>query len=305
VSDQTTCWTSPDGKEWSVLPTEFIEGRHLSVKVTVETGSLYIARLEPYTLGHLKELKQRIVGRDDVEIADIGRTVQGRVLEIVRVGDPKAPHSIVIRARAHPWEPGGNWVVDGLLDRLSQDDSEARQWRRQFCVYVMPMANKDGVAAGRTRFNLLGEDLNRKWDRPSDPKLAPEKYALEQWLEVMIRDNQRPDLLIDFHNDQSGRLHISRPPIKNLNAYLYRMMDLEAALRAHTWFTEGSTKAGFRNPGSIGEGLLQRYGIPALVHELNADYIAGLDEPAGAKHWKAYGTSLPKVFAAYFERSQH
>ena len=46
------------------------------------------------------------------------------------------------------------------------------------------MANKDGVALGRTRFNLQGKDLNRDWDKPADPRLAPENYALEKWLEA-------------------------------------------------------------------------------------------------------------------------
>lgn len=300
ISDQTTCWTSPDGENWQVQQTEFLEGQRLKIEVKVETGSLYLARLEPYTLSHLEQLKQRLASRSDVEMTTIGKTVLGRPLEIIRVGDLQAHYSVVIRARAHPWEPGGNWIIDGLLDRLTQDDVQARLWRRHFCVYVMPMANKDGVAAGWTRFNLRGEDLNRKWDKPSDPTLAPEKFALEQWLESKIQNGKRPDLLIDFHNDQSGRLHISRPPIPNLDAYLKRMQDFEAALRKHTWFTEGSTKSNFRNPGSIGEGLLQRYGIPALVHELNADIIAGLDKPAAAKHWIAYGADLPKVFSTYF-----
>jgi hypothetical protein len=302
ASDRTTCSVSADGKAWRVLQTELLEGNRLQVKVTVEAGTLYVARLEPYTLAHLLALKQRLSDCPYAEITDMGKTVQGRTLEMIRMGDPAAPHSIVIRCRAHPWEPGGNWVVDGLLDRLAQDNTEAIQWRKQFCIYVMPMANKDGVVLGRTRFNLLGEDLNRKWDKPSDPELAPEKYALEQWLTKMITAGRRPDLLIDFHNDQGGRLHISRPPIENLEAYLQRMEAFEAALRAHTWFTEGSTKASFRNPGSIGEGVLLRYGIPAVVHELNANHIAGIDKPAQAKHWQAYGASLPKVFAVYFSR---
>jgi predicted deacylase len=172
--------------------------------------------------------------------------------------------------------------------------------RKQFAVYAMPMANKDGVVAGMTRFNLRGEDLNRKWDKPSEPGLAPEKQALEQWLEEMICAGRKPDLSIDFHNDQSGRLHISRPAVEDLDTYLLRMKELETALREHTWFTEGSSTAKFRNPGSIGEGLLQRYGIFALVHELNAGVIAGLDQPASAKHWMNYGANLPEALFAYF-----
>ena len=49
-------------------------------------------------------------GRDHADRRD-GR---GAPLEIVRVGRPEAPYRVFLRARAHAWEPGGNWVVEGL-----------------------------------------------------------------------------------------------------------------------------------------------------------------------------------------------
>jgi len=162
------------------------------------------------------------------------------------------------------------------------------------------MANKDGVARGRTRFNMLGKDLNRDWDRPADPKLAPENHALETWLEGMIAAGRRPDLAIDLHNDNSGKLHVSRPEGEH-EAYYANMERLEALLRAHTWFTEGSTGKGFRNPGTIGEGLLERYGVHACVLELNANWIAGLDDYPSGTHWERFGAGLADVFFAYFE----
>jgi hypothetical protein len=146
-------------------------------------------------------------------------------------------------------------------------------------------------------------DLNRKWDGPADPDLAPEKAALEGWLEGMIERGQRPQLAIDFHNDAGGRLHISRPdlPSTDLADYLARMQRFEQLLRDHTWFSEGSTRPSFRNPGSLGEGLLARYGIPALIHELNANWIAGLDTYPSSEHWRTYGEQLAKVFWLYFD----
>jgi hypothetical protein len=53
------------------------------------------------------------------------------------------------------------------------------------------------------------------------------------------------------------------------------MARFEELLRKHTWFIKGSIGTNFCNPGSIGEGLLDRYGIPALVYELNANWLAG------------------------------
>ncbi len=268
-------------------------------QVHLEGDSLYVARLEPYTLADLEALKARIAGRKEVEIREIGHTVEGRPLEMIRIGSPDAPHHVLIRARAHPWESGGNWVVDGLITRLLQPDVEV--WLRQYCLWVMPMANKDGVAHGGTRFNLMGKDLNRQWDRPPDPQIAPENCALESWFQEMIAAGRRPGLAIDLHNDQVGKLHVSRPE-GDAAAYQARMRRLEEVLCRYTWFTEGTTGSGFHNPGSFGEGLLERYQIDACILELNAKWVAGLKDHPSSGHWRTFGAGLAEALFAYFQK---
>lgn len=300
VGDETICFGSHDGRAWHAIPMEQIEGNRLKFQVQMGQPTLYVARLEPYRISDLEKLEAAIREHPMVEISPIGRTVQGRELEIIRVGRPDAAWRVLLRARAHAWEPGGNWVVEGLIGRLLQDDEDARRFLDAYCVYVMPMANKDGVAAGRTRFNMLGKDLNRNWDRPADARYAPENRALESWIESMIREGKRPHLMIDFHNDAGGRLHVSRPNV-DLTEYLARMEHFEQLLRKHTWFTEGSTGGGFHNPGSIGEGLLERYGIVACVQELNANWIAGLEQHPSGENWRQFGEGLCQVFFEYFQ----
>ncbi len=300
LDNRTIGFVSDDGKTWRPIPLETTGDNCLRFRVTVRTGSLYAARLEPYRLSDLERFKQKIAGHSLLEITTIGKTVEGRELEIIRVGRMDAPHRILLRARAHPWEPGGSWVVQGLIERLLREDADARRYLDRYCVYVMPMANKDGVARGRTRFNLLGADLNRKWDRSPDPVTNPENHALETWLQSMIREDRTPDLMIDLHNDNSGKLHIGRPDI-DLTHYLANMKRFEAALREHTWFTEGSTTASFRNPGSIGEGLLERFGIDACVLELNANWIAGLDDYPSARNWELFGAQFCEALYHYFD----
>jgi hypothetical protein len=295
-------FVSDDGEHWSAIAAEPAEPNWLKFRVHLQGSSLYVARLEPYRLSDLDKLKADIAGQPLAEITTIGRTVEQRELEMIRVGKATAPHRVLLRARAHPWEPGGNWVVEGLIRRLLRGDADARRYLDRYCVYVMPLANKDGVARGRTRFNLRGMDLNRNWDRPADPALAPENAALEKWIELLIAQGQRPDLAIDFHNDAGGKLHVSRPQTgaNEFSEYVARMERFEKLLREKTWFTEGSTKSSFRNPGTIGEGLLTRYGIAACIHELNANHIAGLDDFPTAENWKKYGQQLAEVFGKYF-----
>lgn len=299
VSDRTITFVSADGVKWSPQRGTFLEGNCLRFELAVDQGTMYVARLEPHRLSDLDAFLAWIRKQADVEVRTIGRSVEGRPLEVVRVGNPKAPHRALFRARSHAWEPGGNWVLEGLIRRFLADDDHARRWRAEYCLYALPIANVDGVARGRTRFNLQGKDLNRNWEKPADPLRAPENAAFEHWLTDLVAKGQRPDLAIDLHNDESGKLHVSRPE-RDAEPYLARMKRFEELLRKHSHFTEGSTGAGFHNPGSFGEGLLARYGVTACVLELNANWIAGINDFPTSAAWQRFGQQLCTVLEQYF-----
>ncbi len=293
---------SQDGRNWTPVPTESPEEGRVRVTLEMPGTSLFVARAEPYRMSDLNRFLGEIKASPLVSISLIGKTVQGRDIEIIRVGRDDAPHRAFIRARAHPWEPVGNWVVEGLVRRLLKGDAEAEKFMARYSVCILPMANKDGVERGGTRFNLGGKDLNRNWDKPADPQLAPENAALERWLDAEIKAGRRPSFAMDLHNDGNGMLHISRPDIPEVDQYLGRMALFERCLRDHTWFTVGSTKPTFHNPGSLGEGWLQRFGIDAVILEFNCNYIEGLKEPALGRHWMTFGGGLAAAFDAYFAK---
>ncbi len=297
-----TVVTSVDGRVWTTVPTESLPPNRVRLSLVMPGPRLYVARLEPYRLSDLDRLLASIRGNRLVKIESIGRTAGGRQLEVIRIGRERAPYRVFVRARAHPWESGSSWVAHGLIERLLRDDAEAMTFLDRYVVYVLPMANKDGVARGMTRFNSLGTDLNRNWDRPADRLLAPENAALEQWLERAIAAGRRPHLAVELHNDGRGLLHISRPPVPQLERHLARMAIFEDLLRTHTWFSEGHTETAFRNSGTLGDGWLERYGIDAVVHEFNCNRIAGLNDYASARHWRTYGAGLAAVFHEYFGR---
>lgn len=300
VSARSMCYLSPDGKNWKAIETELIEGLRLRFTLPMEADNMYLASVEPYTLSHLDKLLDEIKNKRGVKITNIGKTVEGRNLEMIRLGNEKAPYRVFIRARAHGFEAGGNWTVQGLIRKLLDNSSASKKYLERYCLYIMPMANKDAVVRGKSRFNSQGVDLNRGWNKPADSLHAPENVAIEQWLQGMIKSGRKPHLMLDLHNDGGGNLHIARPDI-NLDQYLAKMQHLEMLLRKHTWFTEGSTGSGFKNPGSINDGLVERFGIDAAVYELNYEWIEGLKKPPFGKDWEQLGGMLTKVLYEYFE----
>ena len=257
VSARTPCFCSLDGIEWSAVPCREFVDNTLKFEIPMYSSSLYLARLEPYGLGHLAALLDEIEDHPLVDVSPIGQTVEKRELEIIQVGNPHAPGRVLLRGRSHPWEPGGNWVIEGLIRTLLSGSGDAVRFLERYCVYCMPIANKDGVARGYTRFNVLGKDLNRDWGQTADPALAPENHALETWLEGMQNEGRLPHLAIDLHNDQSGKLHVDCPEERE-DPYRTNMERFERLLRKHSWFTEGSTGRSFQNPGTFGEGVAPR-----------------------------------------------
>jgi len=303
AKDATISFLSVDGKSWTAMETTKTPDNHIQIDFVMPEDSVYVARLEPYRVSDLNKLMAEIEAHPLIDIQEIGQTVESRPLEIIRVGHENAPNHIFLRGRAHAWEPGGNWVIQGLIQNLLRDDPEVNKYLELYCIYILPMANKDGVAHGATRFNFRGMDLNRKWDKTPDPYLSPENAAFENWLTKQIELGLKPDLAIDFHNDDGGKLHYARPNI-SLDRYLSNMARFESLLRKHTWFTEGGTGSNFRNPGSLGEGLLERFGIEALIYELNANWIAGLNKMPSGNDWMLLGEQLGEVFYLYFSEQE-
>ncbi|RIH67194.1 peptidase M14 [Mariniphaga sediminis] len=293
-----SCYVSYDQKSWTPIHISKLSGHELLVEMTMEENFVYVANIPPYTLSDLENLKQRIESNHRIKIITIGETVEKRPLEIIRLGNPKAQHSILIRARAHPWEPGGNWVIEGLINKFLEENS--KKWLEAFCIYIMPMANKDGVVRGMTRFNVRGKDLNRNWDVMADTLLCPEKYALEKFIEELIKTGKKPCFAIDIHNDDYGKIHAAHCS-KGDKVYLDKLHLFESLMREHTSFSEGvkyswETKNSLIPASTFQNGLSLRYGIDAIVYELNANWIASLGKVPEAKDWMEIGANLNQVF---------
>jgi hypothetical protein len=116
---------SENGRDWKPVPLESLPENRVRLHVEMPGPRLYVARAEPYRLSDLDRFLATIRSNRRVQIASIGKTVQGRNLEIIRVGNPRAPFRVFLRARAHAWEPAGNWVVEGLVHRLLEGDADA------------------------------------------------------------------------------------------------------------------------------------------------------------------------------------
>jgi len=69
-------------------------------------------------------------------------------------------------ARQHPGETTGSYMIEGVMDYLTENTQEAQFLRENCVVKIFPMVNVDGVIHGNNRCSLAGSDLNRRWKNP-------------------------------------------------------------------------------------------------------------------------------------------
>src|SRR5687767_10762460 len=91
---------SEDGRAWKSVPLESLPENRVRLHVEMPGPRLYVARVEPYRSSDLDKFLAGIRTNRLVQITTIGRTVQGRELEIIRLGNSQAPFRVFLRARA-------------------------------------------------------------------------------------------------------------------------------------------------------------------------------------------------------------
>lgn len=189
---------SYDRETWFRVDTEF-DGQNLIIRHYPEAESCYFAYFAPYSYERHQDLLSFAQNSGWAQLVDLGNTLDGRDMSMLIVGEP-APgkKKIWITARQHPGETMAEWFVEGLLDRLlDEDDGVARELLAKAVFYIVPNMNPDGSVRGHLRTNAAGVNLNREWATPSLEK-SPEVYLVrEKMLEVGV------DMFLDIHGDEN------------------------------------------------------------------------------------------------------
>ncbi|MCE5241094.1 succinylglutamate desuccinylase/aspartoacylase family protein [bacterium] len=134
-----------------------------------------------------------------VTLSNLGASRQGRPIPLLIVHDPAVPLAETVRlfivARQHGTEASGTVACLALARHFAQAQGEEEQaLLRQFSLLMVPVANPDGMCAGR-RANAGGADLNRHWGGSGEPEISAIKAA--------VRKHQ-PHALIDMHELPAG-----------------------------------------------------------------------------------------------------
>ena len=189
---------SYDREHWFRVPTQY-DGKNLTISLTPEYDSVYFAYFAPYSYERHQDLLHNAQMHINCHLQVLGQTLDGRDISLLKIGEECETKPIIwLTARQHPGETMAEWFIEGLLDRLlDEDDGVARALLNKAVFYIVPNMNPDGSVRGHLRTNAVGTNLNREWLLPS-MELSPEVYLVrEKMLETGV------DMFLDIHGDEA------------------------------------------------------------------------------------------------------
>lgn len=216
---------SYDRQNWFRVETEY-DGNTLTITHSPEAESVYFAYFAPYSYERHMDLLHQAQNDYNCQLVELGETLDGRDMSMLVVGEPDdSKKKVWIIARQHPGETMAEWFVEGLLDRLlDEDDGVARSLLAKAVFYIVPNMNPDGSVRGHLRTNAVGVNLNREWQNPSMEQ-SPEVFLVRQkMLELGL------DMLLDVHGDENLPYNFVAGA-EGVPSYNAKMAQLEASFK--------------------------------------------------------------------------
>jgi cytosolic carboxypeptidase protein 6 len=145
-----------------------------------------------------------------VSMQEIGSSFEGRPINLLQIGNPESKKLMMVLSRQHPPEITGWLAMKWFVETLCEENSVAEKFRDEYCVFVVPMVNPDGVDNGHWRHNSGGIDLNRDWEDFNQP----ETKAIKHFMEQQVAKGGKFYFGIDFHSTFEDIYYTIDPKMK-------------------------------------------------------------------------------------------
>lgn len=278
---------SANGRTWERAEENRVQvledGSAFEISLDSESQELLVAAQPLFTGPHYEAWMRTLERSTDAELEVIGYSPQGRPLQalLTFAGD----ELVVLLGRQHPPEVSGALAMKVFINTLLADTDLARRFRDRYSLFMVPLLNPDGVAAGHWRHNAQGVDLNRDWGIFSQPETA----AVFTTLERLEAAGKAPEVMLDFHSTRETLFYTQLPEESPWQFDFASAWFERVRQRVPTAVFEHAPRSA-SGQDNTKNFFFARYGIPALTYELG-DEESQIDTQ-----------SLTPVFAEEFMR---
>jgi len=183
-----------EGGTWGWLGAEAMHGYvAFTCSIPRDAQEVRFAFAIPYTQANLEGFLARHAGKSGLLVETLCQSRKGRVVPQLRLGTMGADVGIALTCRHHACEMVGNYVVEGLIERVLQEDTVGEQLRRTADLLIVPFADLDGVEDGDQGKNRRPYDHNHDY---GEPQIYPETAAIRETLSAWAG---RLRVVLDLH----------------------------------------------------------------------------------------------------------
>lgn len=299
-----------EGKNWRWLgtdqvryadtakpPRERSESFHYTF--TTDKPKIRFAVAIPYLPADLEAFLSTLNGNPYLTRSTLTRTRRGTPVDLLEIGSRgEGRKPILVTARHHACESMASYVLEGLIREATSESAFGRAFREKYRLFVVPMVDKDGVAAGDQGKNRSPHDHNRDY---GDAPIYPEIRAIQ---ELAARHDIRhaldlhcPALRGDVH-EVFHFLGLGLPRVKNnIDEFIGRIREERPqSLNAPLNFLVDAKK-----PGAINRKIGSHYFATGQGNVTAATLEIPYAVPGGAldvDSARAYGKALLRAWTA-------
>ncbi len=260
---------SDDGANWTLLPPSSVAVDDAETRVVIDLPAspqpYFVAAQELVDNDNYGDWIQGFADRNDVEIRQIGTSVQGRPIEMLRTRGQSAEHKTVfLVGRQHPPEVTGALAMRTFNETVLGDTPLAIAFREVFDLAIIPIMNPDGVELGHWRHNTGGVDLNRDWG----PFTQVETQSVKSVFDEMDADPaNKLVLFLDFHSTRRNVFYTQTVEDEPTSYdFTSQWMD-NARARLTDYDFERAERHNSDLPTSKNY-MFSRFAIPAITYEI-------------------------------------
>lgn len=169
------------------------------VEITLDIGNepIWVSAQELYTSKRVQQWVDSLSVKSFISNYEIGKSTENRSMQLMQLKEyPATKKALMIISRQHPPEVTGFLVMKSFIETICGDTEQAKNFRKKFDVFAIPLMNPDGVDNGHWRHNMGGIDLNRDWENFNQP----ETQSVRNFLNKKSEEGYEFVFGADFHS---------------------------------------------------------------------------------------------------------
>ncbi len=238
--------------------------KYITMRLSIGPDTLWISAQELITSAHVKTWTEALSELTYVSSMEIGKSLEGRPIDLLRIGEGSDEKMIFVLSRQHPPEVTGYLAMESFVEAIASDNPIAQAFRKEYTTYVVPLANPDGVDNGHWRHSVAGIDLNRDWANVNQPEVA----CIQSFMEEKIDSSGgRFYFGVDFHSTWQDIYYTIDPTLSgNMPGLVPSMIDS----MANALSLEPNIRPNGMDVPSINSAryFFETFGAEALTYEI-------------------------------------